>query len=170
MKRQILYTFVVYLVEVAVVVGYVAGWIPVHPIVLMLPLVGLINYQVEGEGHKGLGMVLVRPVCPGLLVLVFATLSLAEHLIRLRVEGISLQLVPFSATTMGSLVKDLVVDVVIIALWEEIVVTDDPPDRPGCPVSIPGIPHPDKHIIRGRKAAVGGFWHSFPFYWHRFCG
>jgi membrane protease YdiL (CAAX protease family) len=87
----------------------------------MLPLVGMINYQVEGEGHKGLGLILPRSVRPFLLVLVFAALSPAEHLICLRLERISLQPVPFSAVTIGSLSRDLVVDVVIIALWEEIV-------------------------------------------------
>jgi len=121
MKRQILYTFVVYLVEVAVVVGYVAGWIPVHPIVLMLPLIGLINYGVEGNGHKELGLVLTGSVRPFLLALAFAALSVVEHLIRLRLEGVSLRLVSFSAVTIGSLTKDLAIDLFIIALWEEIV-------------------------------------------------
>jgi hypothetical protein len=123
MKSQILFAFVIYLVEVAVVVGYVVDWIPVHPIVLMLPLVGMINYRVEGNSHKELGLVLTRSVCPFLLVLVLATLSLGEHLIRLRLEGISLQPVPFtfSAVTIGSLAKDLSIDLFIIALWEEIV-------------------------------------------------
>jgi len=121
MKRQVLYAFGLYLVEALIVTGYVVGWIPVHPIVLMLPLVGLINYKVEGKGREGLGLTLTRSVRPFLLVLVFATLSLAEHLIRLRLEGLSLLPISLTAATVGTLIKDLAVDLLIIALWEEIV-------------------------------------------------
>ncbi len=121
MKREIWYAFAVYFVEMAVVSGYVVGWIPLHPIVLMLPLVGLINFKVEGKGGEGLGLVVRRPVPSLVLALAFAALSFGEHLIRLRLEGITLQPVSFSAPAMGSLVRDLAVDLFILALWEEIV-------------------------------------------------
>ena len=115
MKRQVLYAFWVYLVEVAAVVGYVVGWIPLHPIALMLPLVGLINFKVEGKGREGLGLVVRKPIRSLLLTLAFSALFFAEHIIRLRLEGVSLQPISFSVA------RDLLVDVFIIALWEEIV-------------------------------------------------
>jgi membrane protease YdiL (CAAX protease family) len=121
MKRDCVYAFAVYLVEVAVVIAYVAGWIPVHPIVLMLPLVGLFNYKVEGKGHEGLGLVIPRSLRPFLLALIFAALSIAENLVCLHLEGVSLQFFSFSVAIMGSVIKSLAIDLFIIALWEEIV-------------------------------------------------
>jgi len=121
MKREILCAFIVYLVEVVIVTGCVVGWIPVHPIVLMLPLVGLINFKVERKGGEGLGWIVRRPTRSLLLALAFGGLSLGEHILRLRLEGVSLHPPSLNVEAMGPLAKDLVVDVLIIALWEEIV-------------------------------------------------
>ncbi|MGD1994638.1 MAG: CPBP family intramembrane metalloprotease [Anaerolineae bacterium] len=121
MKRETRLAFAVYLVELAIVAGYVVDWIPVHPIVLMLPLVGLINFKIEGKGRQGLGLVVRKPARSLLLVAAFAALSFGEHAIRLHLEGVPLRLVSFSGVGMESLARDLVVDLFIIALWEEIV-------------------------------------------------
>jgi membrane protease YdiL (CAAX protease family) len=121
MKREVWLALVVYLVELVIVAGHVLGWVPVHPIVLMLPLVGLVNFRLEGRGRRGLGLVVRRPARSLLLVVVFAALSFAEHAIRLRLGGISVGPVSFSREAWWALVRDLAVDLFIIAMWEEVV-------------------------------------------------
>jgi len=121
MKRGVLWPIAVYLVQIPIVVGCAAGWIPIHPIVIMLPLVFLLNVKVERRGREGLGLVVVRPGRSLLLALLFAVLSFGGRLIVLWLEGVPLRLPPFTVETMGALVGDFAVDVFIIALWEEIV-------------------------------------------------
>jgi hypothetical protein len=114
-NRQVLYTLGVYLVEVAVVVGYVVGWLPVHPIVLLLPLVGVINYKVERKGLKGLGIVIIRSYCTLLLTLVYGVLKLSENLILLQLEGMALNFNALWGGSLGSLLKTLAIAIFIIA-------------------------------------------------------
>jgi membrane protease YdiL (CAAX protease family) len=56
-----------------------------------------------------------------LLALAFGLLGLVGRLIALHLDHVPLQLPPLTATTIASLTRDLVVDLFIIALWEEIV-------------------------------------------------
>ena len=60
MKRGTLWAVAVYLVQIPILVGYERGWLPIHPIVIMLPLVGLLNGQIERRGREGLGLTVYR--------------------------------------------------------------------------------------------------------------
>ncbi|MGD1997175.1 MAG: CPBP family intramembrane metalloprotease [Anaerolineae bacterium] len=111
----------VYLAQIPIVVACAAGWIPFHPIVVVLPLVVLLSAKVEGRGWEGLGLVVVRPGRSFLLALVLAALAFGGHLIALRLEAVPLRFPPLTATVLTGLIRDLAVDVFIIALWEEIV-------------------------------------------------
>jgi len=122
MKRDWSWTVAaVYLVQIPILIGYGAGWIPIHPIAIMLPLVGLLNGEVEGRGREGLGLIVVQPGRSLLLALLFAALHFGGQLIVLRLESVPLRPLPLTPEMMGTLGGDFAVDVFIIALWEEIV-------------------------------------------------
>ena len=117
-----LWPLVVWLVQIAVLVGFALGVVPVHPVALFLPLVGLLNTWVDQEGPRGLGLIPVaRPSRVLLLILAFVPLSLGRRLIALHLGGATLRPLPITAMTIHSLCRDLAVDVLIIALWEELV-------------------------------------------------
>ncbi|MGD2143046.1 MAG: CPBP family intramembrane metalloprotease [Anaerolineae bacterium] len=121
MRRNVLLPLVVFAVQIPLTIACVAGLLPIHPIVMMLPLVGLLNRQIERRGPEGLGLAIVQPVRSLLLALAFAVLGFVGRLIALRFDHVPLRVPPLTVVTIGSLVKDLAVDLVIIALWEEIV-------------------------------------------------
>jgi len=137
MKRGVLWAGVVYLVQIPILVGCVAGLIPLHPIVILLPLVGLLNGKVEGKGREGLGLVIVRPGRSLLLALLFAALCFGGSLIVFGLEDVPLQPPPLTAETIWSLIGEFAVDVFIIALFEEVV---------------------NRGYIQTRLQAVWGFW------------
>jgi len=120
-KRGIFWAWMVYLVQIPILVAYEREWIPIHPLVIMLPLVGLLNGKVERKERAGLGLVVVQPGRSFLLALLFAVLTFGGFLIALRLEDIPLRPPPLTTGTIGTLVGDFAVDVFIIALWEEIV-------------------------------------------------
>jgi len=111
----------VYLVQIPIVVGYAAGWFPLHPIVVMLPLVGLLNGRVEGRGKEGLGLTIVQPVRSLLLALLWALLSFGRFVAVFWLEGTPPTAFPCSAKAMGGMLWDFAVGVFVIALWEEVV-------------------------------------------------
>lgn len=121
MNRGAFWAVVVYLVQIPVLVGCVVGLIPLHPIVIMLPLVVLFNAKVEGRGREGLGLTVVRPGNVLLLALLFGALSFGGDLIVLWREGVPLRPPALTVETIWSMAGDFAVDVFIIALWEEVV-------------------------------------------------
>ncbi|MGD8245340.1 MAG: CPBP family intramembrane metalloprotease, partial [Anaerolineae bacterium] len=121
MRRHVLLAILVFAVQIPIVFAYVARALPVHPIVVMLPLVGLLNERIETRGLEGLGLTIVHPVRSLILALAFGLLGLVGRLIALRLEGVLLHRPPVTGATIGSLGRDLAVDLFIIALWEEIV-------------------------------------------------
>jgi len=121
MKRGILWAAVAYLVQIPITVGCVVGLVPIHPIVIMLPLVGLLNGKVEGRGREGLGLIVVQPGRSLLLALLFVALLFGGSLIVFWLEGVPLQPPPLTVETIWSLIGEFAVDVFIIALFEEIV-------------------------------------------------
>jgi hypothetical protein len=50
---EILRTILVFLVQTPLVLWYSRGRIPIHPVVAMLPLVGLLNSKIEKRGPDG---------------------------------------------------------------------------------------------------------------------
>jgi membrane protease YdiL (CAAX protease family) len=121
MRREILLPIAVYTVQIPITIAYVAGLVPIHPIVIMLPLVGLLNGQIERRGPHGLGLTIVQPARSVLLALTFALLGFLGRLIALRLDHVPLHLPPLKSAHTASLARDLAVDLFIIALWEEIV-------------------------------------------------
>ncbi|MGD2105587.1 MAG: CPBP family intramembrane metalloprotease [Anaerolineae bacterium] len=112
---------IVYVLQIPILIGCVTGLIPVHPIVIVLPLVVFLNARVEGRGVEGLGLAVWPTGRAVSLVLIFALLGLGQRLIVLRLEGIPLQYFPLTEAWVGSLVRDFAVDIFVIAFWEEIV-------------------------------------------------
>lgn len=121
-RAQLTRAWVVYLIQIPILVAYELGVVPLHPIAIVLPLVGFLNSRVDRRGADGLGLRLVpQRGWSLLLIAVFAALGLGGKLAALRLDGVPLRALTFTAGTMRSLAVDLVVDVFIIALWEEIV-------------------------------------------------
>ena len=137
MKQGMLWSLVVYLVQIPIVIGYEKGWVPIHPIAVMLPLVGLLNSKVEGRGREGLGLVVVQPARSLLLALLFALLLFGGCLIVFWLGGVPLQWPSPTVETVWALTKEFAVDVFIIALFEEIV---------------------NRGYIQTRLQAAWGFW------------
>ncbi len=122
MKGQVLGPLAVYLAQIPLVLAYELDVVPLHPIATVMPLAIFLNARVDRRGPEGLGLgTLTRPWRSVLLVSVFAALGFGGRLPALRLEGMLLQVPPFTPGTVGSLAGDLAVDVLIIALWEEIV-------------------------------------------------
>jgi len=121
MRRGVLLPLLVYAVQLPITTAYAAGLLPVHPIVIFLPLVGLLNGHVERRGPGALGVTVVQPIRSLLFALAFALLAFIGHLMVLRVYHAPPYAPPLNGATIGSLTTDFVVDVFIIALWEEIV-------------------------------------------------
>jgi membrane protease YdiL (CAAX protease family) len=120
-KRGISWAWFVYFVQIPFVVWYAQGVVPIHPIVVMLPLVGLLNFKVEKRGREGLGVRLVGPGRSLLLALIYASLSVTGWLIGLRVEGIALRVPALTTEMIWTLIESFMVGVFIIALWEEVI-------------------------------------------------
>ncbi|MFO7742093.1 MAG: hypothetical protein R6X31_07250 [Anaerolineae bacterium] len=120
-KREVLWPLIVYVAQIPVLIGCVLGLIPIHPIVIVLPLVVFLNFRLDRRGPRGLGLTVAPPDRSLLPVLIFAVLGFTGRLILLRLEGIPLRCPPLTMATVRPLLKDLAVDVFIIALWEEIV-------------------------------------------------
>jgi membrane protease YdiL (CAAX protease family) len=137
MRRSFLLALIVYAVQVPITAVCATGVLPVHPIVFMLPLVGVLNGQVEGRGLGGLGLTVWQPIRSILLALAFALWGFAGRLLALHISGAPLRLPPVTPASIGSLGGDLVIDLFIIALWEEIV---------------------NRGYIQTRLQSVWGFW------------
>lgn len=121
MNRAILLAFLVYAIDLLVVSGVVIGWIPFHPIVLMVPLVGFLNYKIEKRGRDSLGLTPVN-LLPALAVAgIFAVLTLGRYVLALRIAGIPLRPPIPTLATVLILARTVFVDIFIIALYEEIV-------------------------------------------------
>ena len=120
-QRSIALAGLVYLAQIPVVIGCILGVIPIHPIVIMLPLVGLLNGKVEGKGPGGLGLILFQPGRSLLLAVAFAALELGQRYVLLRFEGASVAPIPLTSETLLNLAGQFAVGVFIIALFEEVV-------------------------------------------------
>jgi membrane protease YdiL (CAAX protease family) len=136
-KRGSSWAWFVFFVQTPFVVWYAQGVVPIHPIVFMLPLVGLLNFKVEKRGQIGLGVRLVGPGRSLLLALTYTSLSVTGWLIRLRLEGLTLKAPALTAEMIWTLVESLLVGVFIIALWEEVI---------------------NRGYIQTRLQAAWGFW------------
>lgn len=127
----------VFFAQIPFVFWYAQGEPALHPIVVMLPLVGLLNYRLEQRGREGLGLYLVRPGRALVLASIFAGLSFIGWLAAAYLEGLSLRHRVLSSQTGWSLVESFLVGVFIIALWEELI---------------------NRGYIQTRLQAAWGFW------------
>jgi membrane protease YdiL (CAAX protease family) len=137
MRKDLLLPLVVFAAQIPITIACAAGMLPVHPIVIMLPLVGLLNGQIERRGPEGLGLTIVHPVRSLVLALAFALSGFVGRVIALALGYAPLHLAPLAGGTVGPLARDFAVDLFIIALWEEIV---------------------NRGYIQTRLQAVQGFW------------
>ena len=111
----------VYFVQIPLVFWYVKGWIPIHPIVVMLPLVGILNFNVEKRDSNGLGLHCRYPGRSLLVAVVFAGLSFIGWWVASRLEGIKIEFPIGPGMMAGTLIQSFLVSISIIAIWEEIV-------------------------------------------------
>jgi membrane protease YdiL (CAAX protease family) len=119
-KRSILWAILAFLAQIPFVIAYSGEWIPIHPIVVILPLVGLLNGWVEKRGPEGLGLTLVRPGRSLLLGALYAALSFGGWLMGLHLEGWRVRPAGPTQSPAWLLLEALLVGVFIIALWEEV--------------------------------------------------
>ena len=120
-QREIARAIVVFLVQIPLTVGYSSGSSPIHPIVAMLPLVGVLNSKVEQRGPEGLGLTVVRPLRSLILALMYAGLSFGGWLALLRFDARPILLLDHVPNRVWPILESLVVGVFIIALWEEVI-------------------------------------------------
>jgi membrane protease YdiL (CAAX protease family) len=136
-RGEILRAILVFLVQIPFVVGYSSGSSPIHPIVVMLPLVGLLNSKLEERGPEGLGLIVVRPLRSLLLALLYAGLSFGGWLISLHLKGAQMRGPHLTAMPAWPILESFLVGVFIIALWEEVL---------------------NRGYIQTRLQAAWGFW------------
>jgi membrane protease YdiL (CAAX protease family) len=136
-KNGCSWAWFVFFSQIPFVFWYAKGGFALHPIVVMLPLVGLLNFNVEKRGFDGVGLRIERLGRSLLLSLIFAGFSFAGRCIALKLEGLSLYPITSSDAIGPALLEAFLVDVFIIALWEEIV---------------------NRGYIQTRLQAVWGFW------------
>lgn len=110
-----------YLLQFPVVMGSILGWLPVPPVVIFPPMVGLVNTMVEKRGLKGLGLVLPAPLRSLSLALILSTFKALGYLHIFTGSRISFSLPSVNIGVAFELLKEFVIAVFIISLWEEIV-------------------------------------------------
>lgn len=122
-KRGNSLAWFVFFVQIPFVICYASGKVPFHPIVVMLPLVGLLNFKVEKHSKMWLGIRWAYPGRSLLLALIFVGLSLLGLLITLQLEGYPMDIsIPIlTLTKVQKLIVSFLISVFIIALWEEII-------------------------------------------------
>jgi membrane protease YdiL (CAAX protease family) len=118
-RRGAAWAFVVFLAQIPFVIWWAKGQIPIHPAVIMLPLIGLLNTRVEKRGPEGLGLAVVQPLHSLLLALLYASLSLGGWLFSLHLEGGPTRSPVPAPHPAWTLLESLLVGVFVIALWEE---------------------------------------------------
>ncbi|KXA94864.1 hypothetical protein AKJ36_02090 [candidate division MSBL1 archaeon SCGC-AAA259I07] len=121
MNRKLVLVLSVFLVQFPILICCIVGLIPLHPLVIMIPLVCFLNTKIENRDRKGLGLIINRLKSSILLALFFSTFLFVGRLIVFRLEGMIIEIPSFSTDTLWFLLKDFIVAVFIIAMWEEIV-------------------------------------------------
>lgn len=120
MKRSLSLAFLAYLIQFPIVIGNIQGWFPIHPVIVLPPLLGLINAKLEKRGLEGLGLILPRPSRSLLLALTLALPMCASIAHVLALEHISFSLPKLDLSLLFQLLREFAVAVFIIAMWEEI--------------------------------------------------
>ncbi len=123
--------------QIPFVIWYAQDRSPLHPIVVMLPLVGILNFYVEKRNRDGLGLSLVQPGRSLLIALLYVGLSILGNIITLKLNGLMFQLQTITGEIAWQLVLSFFEGVFIIALWEEIL---------------------NRGYIQTRLQAAWGFW------------
>lgn len=116
-----MFAFVAYLLQFPVVLGNIGGWLPVPPVVIFPPLVGLVNTRVENRGLEGLGLIFPHPLRSLILGLILTAFKALGYLHIFTLTGISFSFPAFNATVAVEFIKEFVIAVFILAMWEEIV-------------------------------------------------
>ena len=120
-KMTWLNLFVVYTLQGPVLIGYIQGWCPVHPIVVMLPLIGWLNFKVEKRGLEGLGITPVRAAQVGLLAFLQGGSIFLGYTVVFSSSGFPFTAFELTTGDVIPLFRDVMIAVFIIALWEELV-------------------------------------------------
>jgi|GEM_PF-1730167 len=113
--------FSTYLIQFPVLLGSILGWFPLPPVVVFPPLVGLINTKIENRGWEGLGLIFPPPLRSSFLVIILTAVKVLGYLHIFTLTGISFSFPPFSTGVMFVCLKEFVIAVFILAMWEEIV-------------------------------------------------
>ena len=120
MQQGLHLALLVYLIQFPIVIGNIQGWFPVHPVVILPPLLGLINVKLENRGVDGLGLILPKPVHSFVLAIILALPMLASIAHVFTLEHVSFSLPKLDISLFLQLSEEFVMSVFIIALWEEI--------------------------------------------------
>lgn len=120
-KHGVYWAWFVFFSQIPFVFWYSQDRPALHPIVVMLPLVGVLNFFVEKRNQEGLGLHLVQPWHSLLLTLVYAGLSILGRVIASKLAGVELQFQAITGESLWKLVLSFLEVFFIIALWEEII-------------------------------------------------
>ena len=120
-KLGIFWAWFVFFTQIPFVFWYATGKLALHPIVIMLPLAGLLNFKVEKRKYEGVGLGLVSFRRTVLLTMIFVGLSCIGWWIVIQLEGLVLSSPSNTRAILPRIMEAFLVDVFIIALWEEII-------------------------------------------------
>ena len=136
-KQGVSWAWFVFFSQILFVFWSAQGGPALHPIVVMLPLVGILNFYVEKRNRKGLGLRFVEPGRSLVFALVYAGFSILGKIIAMKYGGISFQPQMITKGDIWELILSFLIGVFIIALWEEII---------------------NRGYIQTRLQAAWGFW------------
>lgn len=120
-KKGLCLAFSAYLIQFPVLLGGILGWLPVPPVVIFPPLVGLVNTKIEKRGLEGLGLILPSPLRSLSLAIILGVFRMLGYFHKFTLAGISFSFPPVSTGVVFECLKAFVIAVFIIAMWEEIV-------------------------------------------------
>jgi membrane protease YdiL (CAAX protease family) len=136
-QQGVSWAWFVFFSQIPFVLWYAQGGPALHPIAVMLPLAGILNFSVEKRDRESLGLTLVYPGRSLMIALVYAGLSILGKIIACLVDGAQFRFDGSSAEQLWELAVSFLVSVFIIASWEEIV---------------------NRGYIQTRLQAAWGFW------------
>jgi len=109
----------VFIIQIPIVYYYYKGNFPIHPIVLMLPIIGILNFSFEKRDFSGLGLRLEKPGKSLLIAFCYAVLSFIGWFFALEYRNAQW---PISSPQFwGDIVESFLVSVFIVAVFEELV-------------------------------------------------
>lgn len=118
-NKGVVLAFTAYLLQFPILLGNIYGWLPIHPIVIIPPVLGLINLKIENRGLEGLGLILPHPIRSLVLALILIVIKTLSYIHIFTLIDIAFSFPGLTIGVLFELAKELIIAVFIIAMWEE---------------------------------------------------